>query len=387
MSFVTIHRQMGVCCNKLGQVLEAERHFARAESCVNALDLSDPAVILEHAHCASSSANVYARLGRPTESIARLEQALQLFESCDYVAGRIHTMALMASYKLATGQGEAALHLLASAQDMCTNSALERDDQDELMLNIGRKQGAVYMKSSRFQEALTCFNNLHTIAIRHCGEESGESASAISAIGSALLGIRGAAANSADSIEEARALTADVLDHMHRALRMYNRVGMGSALESATVLGNLGSVETLLAVTPADYATARAHLDRCCAIRRRLLPPDHPQLADALKRLSKCMTKMGNGAGAEGAAAEASRIVRRSQTACAGPGCARKLREDGAPLDQCTGCLRTFYCGTACQTADWKRKGGTRRSARSWQRRPQIGRKVQRLRSRRYDIC
>ena len=52
-------------------------------------------------------------------------------------------------------------------------------------------------------------------------------------------------------------------------------------------------------------------------------------------------------------------VMRRSQIDCAGPGCSRKLREDGpAPLDVCVKCRRTFYCGKVCQTADWKRKGG-----------------------------
>ena len=46
--------------------------------------------------------------------------------------------------------------------------------------------------------------------------------------------------------------------------------------------------------------------------------------------------------------------MRRSQLLCAGPDCERKLREDGAPLDVCVNCRCTFYCGMACQTADWK---------------------------------
>ena len=46
--------------------------------------------------------------------------------------------------------------------------------------------------------------------------------------------------------------------------------------------------------------------------------------------------------------------MRRSQSACAGPGCVRRMREDGAPLDVCVNCRRTFYRGKACQTADWK---------------------------------
>ena len=51
---------------------------------------------------------------------------------------------------------------------------------------------------------------------------------------------------------------------------------------------------------------------------------------------------------------------RRCQTHCSGPGCERRLRPDGAPLNVCIKCRRTFYCGKDCQTADWKREGGHR---------------------------
>ena len=54
----------------------------------------------------------------------------------------------------------------------------------------------------------------------------------------------------------------------------------------------------------------------------------------------------------------ADQSFRRSQVHCAGPGCNLQQRPEGAPLDQCAGCLRTHYCSVACQAADWKRKGG-----------------------------
>ena len=63
-------------------------------------------------------------------------------------------------------------------------------------------------------------------------------------------------------------------------------------------------------------------------------------------------------------AAESAALMRRCRIACAGPGCGRKLREDAAPLDVRVKCRRTFYCGKACQTADWKRDGGHKAECR-----------------------
>ena len=76
-------------------------------------------------------------------------------------------------------------------------------------------------------------------------------------------------------------------------------------------------------------------------------------IAQSLGNIAKLHTALGNG-DALAAQQAAARVVRRSQTQCAGAGCERRQREDGAALDQCSGCLRTYYCSTACQTADWK---------------------------------
>ena len=82
------------------------------------------------------------------------------------------------------------------------------------------------------------------------------------------------------------------------------------------------------------------------------------EYSHALTKIAEVNRRLGRGSAADAAVSEHTALSRRSQIACAGPGCRRKLREDGAPLDVCVKCRRTLYCGKDCQTADWKREGG-----------------------------
>ena len=109
-----------------------------------------------------------------------------------------------------------------------------------------------------------------------------------------------------------------------------------------------------------DFSGALAHTERALAIYREFFPPDHPHIAISLGNTAFLHAHRGRPEYAETALLAANAVARRSQTNCSGPSCIRKLREDGAPLDVCVKCRRTFYCGKACQTADWKREGGHR---------------------------
>ena len=88
------------------------------------------------------------------------------------------------------------------------------------------------------------------------------------------------------------------------------------------------------------------------ALERRLLPPSHPTIAIRLDCIAQCHTSMGDAAAARSARAEAKRIIRRSQAHCSGPGCERKLTENGEPLTVCSGCNATHYCSEECQRRD-----------------------------------
>ena len=91
---------------------------------------------------------------------------------------------------------------------------------------------------------------------------------------------------------------------------------------------------------------------------RKLLPPDHPNIAMSLNNIALANEALGNADAAAQATAASAAVARRSQSACAGPGCTRKVKADGRPLEQCGKCRRTYYCSVGCQTADWKREGG-----------------------------
>ena len=103
-----------------------------------------------------------------------------------------------------------------------------------------------------------------------------------------------------------------------------------------------------------QHAQAPNDFRLCLSLYRKLMPPCHPSIARLLSGIAAVLSKLGRDAEAETFLDEAAALKRRSQTACSGPGCPRKLREDGAPLDVCVKCKCTFYCGKACQTADWK---------------------------------
>ena len=136
-------------------------------------------------------------------------------------------------------------------------------------------------------------------------------------------------------------------------------------LEGGAVHAHFGE----LAAKQGRLQDALARFERCLAIQRRFYPDGHPYMALVTRNISIVQSALGMTDEARLSQKAADQSFRRSQVHCAGPGCNLQQRPDGGPLDQCAGCLRTHYCSLACQTADWKRKGATRRSVRRWRRR------------------
>ena len=98
--------------------------------------------------------------------------------------------------------------------------------------------------------------------------------------------------------------------------------------------------------TPLTVCTACNHTHYCSeACQRADWEGGHREECKAL------IAETTAAAAAEAAAAAAAAAI---VPVCGGPGCARVVKESGAPLDVCAGCQRAHYCGKACQTAGWK---------------------------------
>ena len=143
--------------------------------------------------------------------------------------------------------------------------------------------------------------------------------------------------------------------YLQRARDIYKRHGMDDSSEDMLRID--WSVSILL-VAQRRYAEALTIYNRILCILRKRLSPDHPKIATLLRAIGRVRRATGDTSLAAEADSAATAIEHRSQSLCAGPGCTRRLREDGTPLPVCTGCNRTHYCSVACQAADWRREGG-----------------------------
>ena len=117
------------------------------------------------------------------------------------------------------------------------------------------------------------------------------------------------------------------------------KLGLQHTLEYAALLECMGRA----VAERGQLEKALSMFESSLAIRRNLLPPVHPAVAMSYSFIATANAHMGRTGAAAAAHDSYVAVARRSQVYCAGPGCARKLREDGAPLDQCAGCLRTYY--------------------------------------------
>ena len=193
----------------------------------------------------------------------------------------------------------------------------------------------------RDAEALLCFREALDLAVAENGEHHVITAQSLLNLGIACFRLH--------DFESA-------LVHFRRADAVFTAVGEGDTFSTYTNLINIGN--TLF--NQGYWEDALLTSSRALTGLRRTLPPEHHYIVGALALIRDANELLGRQADSDAAGAEAVHLSRRSQMNCAGPGCVRQLREDGAPLDVCIKCRRTFYCGKACQTADWKREGGHR---------------------------
>ena len=166
------------------------------------------------------------------------------------------------------------------------------------------------------------------------GESSHTAAAALVALGASLL----------DSGE-----FADALRYSERALSICSNYNNAQFL--AEVLQLL--VEISASMGNLDLALRyNTQLVECCA-PESCGNAGAQNFEDQLGVQADLESRLGYTAEAAATLARHNTLLRRSQSHCAGPGCPRRIKADGASLERCAACLCTFYCSVACQTADW----------------------------------
>ena len=234
-----------------------------------------------------------------------------------------------------TGQNDRGIQLLQRASSLLQATPASASQKGNKAL-IEEGMGIILSRMNRDAEALTHFEAALAISVQLRGATS-LSAAAIMVNSGMCCFLTG------------NLTTA--LVHYSAATAIYERHGVaGYAYSYALVLVNTGRVYA----AQCKYKMALELFERSLAIRKKVLPPDHPSLGTLMLYISGANKALGRSSAAKEAAITATSVARRSQIACAGLECERRLREDGAPLDVCVNCRRTFYCGKACQTADWK---------------------------------
>jgi len=308
---------------------------AHAEATRHMIDAADAAGHLTATQCAAARADVFSEIatnfayeGRPSDALLNLEPALELYESLGDNDGMRKVLCQMSRVQSVQGLHELALATARKAEALDRNDVVVLNRVGNCLSNLGRHEEDLAYKRREL-----------AIEEKKYGKRSEGAAESMRNLGTALC--------KAGHIEEGIAT-------MRQASTTMEELRLTETLDYADCCYNLG----FYLMNDSKLTEALTHLTRALEIYRRLLPPDHPGIAQCLKDLSDVNERLGNADAAALAAAASASVARRSQTACAGPGCTRTVMENGRPLEQCGKCRRTYYCSVGCQTADWKREGG-----------------------------
>ena len=320
-------------CSQQCKFAEALQHANQSLQVINA--------VLETTGCRERSlhrglnyeviGNVFSEQGKTTESIAATTSALHHFESAGNNDGAFRSLANLAGQFSSTRQYAQGLAFIERAKRI--RRTIPTDPglyviEAELLGYLGRTDEAFVVLTGVLAREESAGRHNSVPAVR-----------ALIYIGHSHLNAR--------RFPEAKL-------YYHRAIVILEQVDRRDTPIYAEALQSLGVAH--LGMRQLDLALE--YYNRCLALRRRILNSDHPDIAETLTGISMANTLMHRHEEAAAARALSDGIERRSQTHCSGPSCTRLVREDGAPLDVCVKCRRTFYCGKGCQTADWKREGG-----------------------------
>ena len=334
-----LHGYMAESYNGRGDYATALKYAEQAIADSKRLDCSDARVAGFLASLEKFRASTFSRLGRTTEAIAAYALALPLFNYTGDKMGVISTNISIAYEFSDTGKFEEGLRFLQQAEALLTDSTLARKEVAVESFRVLFCRGNLLQRQLRHDEALLSYLAAHEAQARRFGADSCEAAHLLVCVAGAYSNVR--------QMDAAVA-------RFKNAAAIFERHGKTSSTDYAFLLHSYGCA---LAAQGKDEE-ALALFQRALALRHHLLPAAHPDNAATLSNIHIMLRSLGRPVEASMALSEAVAVTRRLQTHCSGPSCSRKLREDGAPLDVCIKCRRTFYCNKACQTADWFREGG-----------------------------
>ena len=333
----TVLSPLAECYQEANEVHAALRCLEQARALVPYDSCNDKSTQIESARIDLNTGTCFAALSKVTESLASFGRALEVFERNEHPDGIIPALIHIAGGLRSVGQFAEGLTLLQRAETL----GRERPEpkKNAALYTITANKSSFLHPLDRHEEALE--NDLAVLDLveRTHGSDSVEAARSHLHVGvskATLKNLTGA------------------LESYSRAGDMFQKLGLSCSIESAALMYNIGELHNLEGMNQ----QALDHFERCLAIRRKLLPPDHSAIGEALMKACKMKYALGRDEEAYTDMDATIAIMRRSQVFCSGPRCLRKVREDGAPLDVCVKCRRTFYCSKACQTADWKREGG-----------------------------
>ena len=321
----------------MSNLQSAKTYANKSLDIIRPLDHGDHGVLRQHGVCQFTLSELRLLLGRTSEEILGMEAALACFsgvhEDC---ANETHTtLACLVSAYQHSGQLELALASLIKAEAFLLSHKSEMSKSEARSAELLRKKASLLFDMGRMEESFELFKTslAHLESIH--GKQNEQIADLLAAWGSRQL--------RAGQLTEAKAT-------IRREMAIRDKLGLEVTVPHGYSIANLAL--TLASIGGRDTA-ARDLFTHGLRLLRKLLPPDHGKIAQVLNAIADLKRRMGDES-AITTAEEARAVERRSQTNCAGPGCTRRVRPDDAPLDQCAGCLRTYYCGKACQTADWK---------------------------------
>ena len=277
---------------------------------------------------------VYTNQARDTQASISFREALTLGEQFNDAEVEVRALLGLARNQTVVEPNAALLLLERATKASSRTGAQPRVDLER---RIQSSMGSALSALHRYDEALRCRLGFLAGCERDCGLNSMRIIPALDNVADTYVSLR-------DFPAAAAALL--------RAKSICELNEESDSVLFGTILARLSYV----ALARADAATAVSQSRAALALfKRQLLPgSDHPDKLLASFVLGKASGILGLTKESKAASNEADASLRRVQNRCAAPGCAARLRPDGAPLDQCAGCLRTYYCSVACQTADWK---------------------------------